>query len=148
MLIENHKVVSNPRDLYHPSLQYFNLPGDFKLENGACLTDTTIAYRTFGTLNADKSNVIWVCHALTADSNPTDWWSGLVGSKALINPKKYFIVCANMLGSCYGSTGPKDFNPHTGERYLRDFPSITLRDIVNAQDRLRKHLGISTIALA
>lgn len=147
MLIESRNVEANPRGSNHNNLQYFSLKGDFSLESGTFLTDATVAYRTFGRLNADQSNVVWVCHALTADTNPTDWWSGLVGKGGLIDPDQYFIVCANILGSCYGSTGPKDFNPATGERYLREFPLLTIRDIVKAHDRLRKHLVIERIAL-
>lgn len=128
-------------------LKHFTIKGDFSLENGSFLTDPVIAYHTFGQLNADHSNVVWVCHALTANANPLEWWPGLIGEKELINPKDHFIICANILGSCYGSTGPKDFNPITGERYLREFPLLTIRDLVKAHELLRAHLGISNIHL-
>lgn len=128
-------------------IQYFTIKGDFSLENGSFLTDPVIAYHTFGELNKDKSNVVWVCHALTANANPLEWWPGLVGENDLINPKDHFIVCANILGSCYGSTGPKDFNPTTGDRYLREFPLVTIRDMVKAHELLRAHLGITSIYL-
>jgi len=85
----------------------------FILENGKVLPSLQIAYQTYGTLNKAKSNVIWVCHALTANSDAADWWKGLVGDNCLIDPAQYFIVCANMPGSCYGSTGPTSIDPIT-----------------------------------
>ncbi len=125
----------------------FNSNTPFQLENGEILPELRIAYHTFGKLNNDHSNVVWVFHALTANANPIQWWPGLVGHDDLINPKDHFIVCANVIGSCYGSTGPKDFNPVNGERYLRDFPHFTIRDIVNAHKLLQQHLGIEKIFL-
>ena len=147
MIAQSQKYLAGSGDSVQHQIQYFTLKGDFSLENGSFLTDPVIAYHTFGNLNEDKSNVVWVCHALTANANPLEWWPGLVGEKDLINPNEYFIVCANILGSCYGSTGPKDFNPSTGERYLRSFPLITIRDMVKAHELLRAHLGISKIHL-
>jgi homoserine O-acetyltransferase len=88
-----------------------------------------------------------VCHALTASSDAADWWKGLIGEGCLINPEKYFIVCANMLGSCYGSTGPLSDNPVTGKPYYSDFPQVTIRDMVQSYILLRKHLGIDRIHL-
>lgn len=128
-------------------MQVFNHQDAFRLENGIVLPSVSIAYHTYGVLNADKSNVIWVCHALTASSDAAEWWKGLVGEGCLINPAEYFIVCANMLGSCYGSTGPLSYNPSTGQQYYSDFPQITIRDMVNAYILLRKHLGIENIQL-
>lgn len=147
MLTKSQNQLAESGDSAQEQIQYFTIKGDFSLENGSFLTDPVIAYHTFGKLNADASNVVWVCHALTANANPLEWWPGLVGEKDLINPKDHFIVCANILGSCYGSTGPKDFNPATGERYLREFPLITIRDMVKAHELLRAHLGISKIYL-
>lgn len=123
----------------------YNLP--FELENGAQLPSLTIAYHTYGTLNADKSNVIWVCHALTANSDAADWWAGVVGTGCVINPEKYFIVCANILGSCYGTTGPLSINPISGKPWMHAFPLITIRDMVNAHILLRQHLEIDSIHL-
>lgn len=119
------------------------LSGDFLLESGKVLTDLQIAYTTSGKLNTDKSNVIWVCHALTANANPTEWWPGLVGEDCIINPQEHFIVCANVIGSCYGSSGPlSEKNP-----LYSDFPFVTIRDMVNAHIRLADHLGIDQIKL-
>lgn len=127
--------------------KFFRPTGQFTLESGERLAEINIAYHTFGKLNHDQSNVVWVCHALTANANPLIWWPGLVGTDYLINPKDHFIVCANIIGSCYGSTGPKNFNPTTGERYLRNFPSLTIRDLVSAHRLLLEHLGIQEILL-
>ncbi len=117
----------------------------FKLENGGKLPDLQIAYHTYGKFNPQKNNVIWVCHALTANSDVFDWWPGLFGKNDFFNPNDYFIVCANNLGSCYGSTGPLSINSYTGTPWFSYFPSITIRDMVRAHDLLRAHLGIEKI---
>ena len=127
--------------------QTYHHPLPFVLESGNTLPELRIAYQTFGELNAAQDNVVWVCHALTANANPLEWWPGLVGHDELINPDEHFIICANIIGSCYGSTGPRDFNPETGERYLTEFPAFTIRDIVQAHELLRRHLGIEQIYL-
>ena len=128
-------------------MKIFEYTNDFTLENGHVLNGLTIAYKTYGKLNAGKSNVVWVCHALTANADAADWWKGVVGEGCVIDPEKYFIVGANILGSCYGTTGPLSNNPKTGLPYYSDFPSVTIRDIVNAHILLRKHLGIENIYL-
>lgn len=125
----------------------FKYTNSFTLESGFTFPEIEIAYTTYGTLNADKSNVVWVCHALTANSDAADWWNGVVGSNHVIDPGKYFIVCANILGSCYGSTGPLSINPVTQQPYYGSFPLITIRDMVNAHILLRRHLGIEKIFL-
>lgn len=127
--------------------QVFDYQEDFTLENGAVLPCLTIAYTTHGTLNAAKNNVVWVCHALTANADATAWWKGLVGEGCYIDPKKYFIVGANIIGSCYGTTGPLSINPDTQQPYYASFPGITIRDMVQAHILLRKHLGIASIHL-
>lgn len=124
----------------------YNKP--IKLESGTTLPKVDIAYNTFGELNADKSNVVWICHAFSANSDPTEWWPGMVGEGLFLDPKKYFIVCANMLGSCYGTTGPLSINPETGQKYYKDFPVVTVRDMVQTLTILRKHLGIEKIYFA
>lgn len=128
-------------------MKFFDYPTDFTLENGTTLPSIRIAYDTYGTLNEAKNNVVWVCHALTASSDAVDWWKGLIGENCLINPEKYFIVCANMLGSCYGSTGPTSINPETGTPYYAHFPQVTIRDMVQSYILLRKYLGIENIQL-
>lgn len=123
----------------------FQHKGEFKLENGQSLHDIQIAYHTAGELNAKRDNVIWVCHAMTANSDVAEWWPNMVGDGLLFDTSKYFIICANYLGSCYGTTGPLSINPETNQPYYHDFPLITIRDMVNAHELLREHLNISKI---
>jgi len=125
----------------------FHYKEAFELESGKKLPGITVSYHTYGKLNATKNNVVWVCHALTANSDVSRWWPGIVGEGKCIDPDKYFIVCANILGSCYGSTGPLSIDPLTGEPFYSNFPLITIRDMVKAHILLRKHLGIEQIRL-
>lgn len=129
------------------SVQKFKWSENFLLENGAELAEFTLGYSTLGNLNSDRSNVVWICHALTANSKPEEWWPGLVGEGKVFDPEKHFIICVNMLGSCYGSTNPDSLNPATGAPYLDTFPMITIRDMVRAMDLLRQSLGITKITL-
>lgn len=129
------------------TLKHYKYDHSFKLESGKELPSLEIAYHTYGELNKKKNNVIWICHALTANSDPADWWSGLVGEGKIFDTKKYFIVCPNILGSCYGSSGPWTINPHTGKKYYSSFPQVTIRDIVNAHILLKKNLGIEIISI-
>lgn len=117
----------------------------FKLENGKKLRKIELAYQTYGKLNAKKDNVIWACHALTANSDVLDWWKGLFGNNDLFNPEEHFIICANVLGSHYGSTNPLSENPVTGLPYYLSFPEFTIRDLVSAHRLLAEHLGIKDI---
>jgi homoserine O-acetyltransferase len=119
----------------------------FALESGEELADLQIAYHTYGTLNSRRDNIIWVCHALTANSDVADWWPHTVESGRFLDPSRYFIVCANVLGSHYGTTGPLSVNPKTGRAYYGDFPRFTIRDIVNAHRLLAEHLGISRVRM-
>ena len=115
------------------------------LERGGTLENLQIAYSTFGTLNERKDNVIWVCHALTANSDVADWWPHTVVPGGFLDPEKWFVVCANIIGSHYGSTGPLSVNPSTGRPYYHNFPSITIRDMVKAHILLSHHLGLDGI---
>lgn len=117
----------------------------FKLENGKKLRNLEIAYQTYGKLNANKDNVIWACHALTANADVLEWWKGLFGNNALFNPDEHFIICANIVGSHYGSTNPLSTNPVTGLPYYLAFPEFTIRDLVSAHQLLAAHLGIQHI---
>lgn len=112
------------------------------LEYGKCLENVTLAYHcNSDTVNPEKARrTIWICHALTANSDPSEWWDGIVGPGKLFDTEKDFILCANNLGSCYGSTGPSNYG---GDPL--DFPEYTVRDIVNGHDTLRKHLGLEKI---
>lgn len=122
--------------------QFFFHDEPLQLEGGGTLPSLRVAYDTYGSLNKTADNVIWVCHALTASSNVSEWWSGLFGNKKALDPGKYFIVCANIIGSHYGSTGPLDMNPETGKKWYANFPFITVRDMVNVHRLLMKHLEI------
>lgn len=127
------------------TISTYNYTKTFKLESGKKLRKLEIAYQTYGKLNAKKDNVIWACHALTANSDVLDWWKGLFGNNALFNPEEHFIICANVLGSHYGSTNPLSKNPVTGLPYYLSFPELTVRDQVSAHRLLATHLGIQQI---
>lgn len=122
----------------------FNSPEPFELESGSLINDLKIAFNTYGTFEKGKSKVVWVCHALTANSNVFDWWEGVFGEEDLFNPEEHFIVCANIIGSCYGSSGP--LNTFENDKPLLDlFPFVTTRDMARAHDLLRRHLKIDRI---
>lgn len=119
----------------------------FRLECGEVLSDITIAYHTYGKLNAERSNCIWVCHALTANSDVAQWWPHTVENGRFLDPEKNFIICANIIGSCYGSTGPMTINQATGQPWYDSFPRLTIRDIVQAHILLANHLGLDKISV-
>lgn len=123
----------------------FHSSEPFRLETGESLPELTVAYHTYGKLSAERDNVVWVCHALTANSDPADWWPGTVEQGAFLDPDRWFVVCANILGSPYGTTAPLHVNPSTGAPYYNDFPLFTIRDMVNAHRLLADHLGIDRI---
>ncbi|MVN92350.1 homoserine O-acetyltransferase family protein [Mucilaginibacter aquatilis] len=127
------------------STQHYRYNGTVELESGAQLEGIDIGYHTFGKLNAAKDNVVWVCHALTANSDVFDWWKGIVGEGYFFNPEEHFIVCANVLSSNYGSTNPLSINPATGQPFYLDFPQVTIRDMVQAHLLLANYLGIDKI---
>lgn len=104
-----------------------------------------LAYHTYGEMNSEGNNVKWVFHALTANSDAASWWSGLFGDGKILDPDKDFIVCVNMPGSCYGSTGPLSTNPKTGEKYYHNFPYLTIRDMVHCFHKLKTFLGIAQV---
>ena len=122
----------------------FHLP-DLLLESGETLAGVHVAYRTWGQLNAERDNVVWVCHALTANADVLGWWPGLFGPGCHFDPSDWFIVCANVLGSCYGSTGPLDADPTTGQARFQHFPLLTIRDMVAAHEALRQELELTDI---
>ena len=125
--------------------QFFTYPHPVQLEAGGSLPSVEIAYHTYGTLNADKSNVIWICHALTANSDVMDWWASFLKEGNMYDLSEYYIVCANILGSCYGTSGPLSTNPETSQSYYSSFPTVTVRDMVKMHILLREELGISKI---
>ncbi len=117
----------------------------FTLESGRVLPSIHLAYTTYGELNNTKSNVVWIFHALTANSNAAEWWPGLVGTNKVFNPHQYFIICVNMPGSCYGSISPLDIDKSTGNPFYHDFPFFTTRDMIRSYQLLKDHLGIEHI---
>ena len=117
----------------------------FRLESGAELSDLQLTYTTLGKLNAAKDNVVWIFHALTANSNPAEWWPGLVGEGKFFDPSRHFIICVNKPGSPYGSSSPLTIDPATGEPYYTSFPVFTIRDIMRGYQLLQAHLGIEKI---
>ncbi|NDH48785.1 MAG: alpha/beta fold hydrolase, partial [Acidimicrobiia bacterium] len=134
--------------------RFFTLPADRKLaiDVGVVMEGVTTAYETWGSLNSDASNAILLCHAWTGDSHvagrageghPTPgWWEGAVGPGLAIDTNQFFVVCANVLGGCQGSTGPASPHPVDGKPYGSRFPVITIRDMVRTQARLADHLGV------
>jgi len=134
--------------------QKFFLDEPFLMESGELLKNVSVAYETYGKLNEEGTNAIIICHALTGDSHASSynfpdsregWWDGIIGINKAFDPEKYFIVCSNFLGGCYGTTGPASINPTTGKPYNFNFPQMTVRDMVNLQYKLIKYLNINRI---
>ncbi|MDR2292645.1 MAG: homoserine O-acetyltransferase [Prevotellaceae bacterium] len=128
----------------------YNKP--FTFECGKTLNGLELCYHTSNEYSADKTTV-WICHALTANSNPEEWWNVLVGKGKFFDTEKYFVICVNMLGSCYGSSGPASVDIDTTNKnkpkdfYLLDFPETSVRDIVEAHKIVKNHIGIEKIDL-
>ncbi|MEX0610314.1 MAG: homoserine O-acetyltransferase [Balneolaceae bacterium] len=119
----------------------------FVTESGFELSEPVAAYKSWGNLNPEKDNVVFICHALTGNPHADEWFGGLMGAGKTIDPDKHFVVCPNILGSCYGTTGPCSINPKTGKAYQADFPEITIRDIVRFHQLLLDDLGVNGIEL-
>jgi homoserine O-acetyltransferase len=127
-------------------------PNEMPLDSGETLGPITLAYETYGQLDAARRNAILICHALSGtahvagyhspDDKKAGWWDGMVGPGKAFDTSRYFVICPNCIGGCSGSTGPSSVNPRTGERYARDFPVVTMADMVRAQKGLIDHLGI------
>ncbi len=141
----------NPRDSL---VAHFGPDKPLKLDAGVELAPFQIAYKTYGTLNAQRSNAVMICHALTGDhhvasTNPVTgkpgWWEIMVGPGRPIDTERYFVICSNVMGGCLGTSGPASINPATGKPYGLDFPVITIRDMVRAQAMLLDRLGIETL---
>ena len=129
----------------HPSTHVYTTTSPFHLELGGVLPHLEIAYTAYGNRNAGKT--IWICHALTANANPMEWWPSLVGEGKHFDPKDSNIICANILGSCYGTSGPLSIDPSRKEPYYSSFPNITIRDMVRAHQLLAQHLQVPHIDL-
>ncbi len=161
-----------PRSSLNRVVDIFSLAQPFQFENGTTLDEIEIVYETYGTLNTDASNAILVCHALTGGANVAGdpfypenilkkspqlatvngkmegWWKSLIGPGKTLDTSKYFIISSNILGSCYGTSGPASLNPKTGKKYGAGFPQVTVRDMVRAQKALLEHLRIDQLAMA
>lgn len=137
--------------------QYFTFgapPDELKLESGRKLGPVTLAYETYGRLNADKSNAVLVCHALSGNAHAAGfhagdktpgWWDDMIGPGKALDTEQYFVICSNIIGGCKGSTGPSSVNAQTGRPYASDFPIITIADMVEAQRHLIDFLGIERL---
>ncbi len=130
-----------------PDTHYFEVPGRVCLESGSCLDEVVIAYRTWGNpRNANKSAVL-VCHALTGSADVDAWWPGMIGPGKVFDPDRDYIICSNILGGCYGTTGPASLRPGSRERYRAAFPQVSVRDMVNVQRLLLDYLGVERLSL-
>ena len=141
----------HPRDSL---VAHFGADKPLKLDSGIALSPFQIAYKTYGRLNADKSNAVLICHALTGDQHVASvhpvtkkngWWETLIGPGQPIDTERYFVICTNVVGGCIGSSGPSSTNPQTGKPWGLEFPVITIRDMVRAQAMLLDHLGIEQL---
>ncbi len=141
-------------DAPHSEVVPFGVDRPLELDAGSTLSPLTIAYQTYGTLNAAKTNAILVCHALTGDQHVANdhpitgkpgWWQTMVGPGKPIDTTRYFVIASNVVGGCMGTTGPASLNPATGRPYGLDLPVVTIRDMVRAQAMLIDHLGIEIL---
>jgi len=141
-------------DAPHSLVAHFGPDLPLQMDAGGSLNSLTIAYQTYGALNADKSNAILVCHALTGDQHVANehpitgksgWWQTMVGPGRPIDTNRYFVISSNVVGGCMGTTGPASLNPATGRPYGLDLPIVTIRDMVRAQAMLIDNLGIETL---
>jgi homoserine O-acetyltransferase len=127
--------------------QLWRSPRPFRLESGKTLPELEVAYRTWGRLSPGRDNAVLVCHALTGSADVDLWWPGVLGPGRALDPKRDYVICSNVLGSCYGSTGPTRLDPASGAVWGERFPEITVRDMVRAQALLLDALGVRRLAL-
>jgi homoserine O-acetyltransferase len=127
--------------------QFLRVPGEFVLENGDVLKDVEVAYRTWGSPENATEHAILICHALTGSADVEAWWPDIIGAGMTFDPARDYIICANILGSCYGTTGPVSHKPGTETRYQADFPSVSVRDMVELERILLDELGVEHIEL-
>ncbi|MCX7906505.1 MAG: homoserine O-acetyltransferase [Bacteroidetes bacterium] len=130
-----------------PDTRFWTHPGPFKLECGAVLPHVQVAYRTWGRLAEGCANAVLVCHALTGSADADRWWAGLIGPGRALDVERDYIVCSNVLGSCYGTTGPLSPRAKGRDPWGPDFPPITIRDMVRLQAVLLEHLGVRRLRL-
>ncbi|HET6628703.1 MAG TPA: homoserine O-acetyltransferase [Woeseiaceae bacterium] len=130
-----------------PETRYFEVPGRVPLESGACLDEVVVAYRTWGSPRHADASAVLICHALTGSADVDLWWPGIIGPGNAFDPGRDYIVCSNILGGCYGTTGPASMRPGSGERYRAAFPPVSVRDMVNVQRLLLEHLRIERLSV-
>lgn len=139
-------------------IELYDEGSPLKLESGVDLAPVHVAYETYGSLNAEGTNAILICHALTGNAHAAElrsngspssvsngWWDGVIGSGKAFDTDRHFVICSNFLGSCYGTTGPTSSNVSTGQPYRMSFPQVTVRDMVRVQRRLVCHLGVNRL---
>lgn len=129
-----------------PDTRYFSV-GELPLESGQRLDEVTVAYRSWGNVANATHRAVLICHALTGSADVESWWPGLIGPDGAFDPARDYIVCSNILGGCYGTTGPVSRRPGSNRRYRADFPRISVRDMVHLQRRLLEHLGVQQLEL-
>ncbi|UCG71314.1 MAG: alpha/beta fold hydrolase, partial [Chromatiales bacterium] len=129
------------------STEIVHIP-EFTLEAGTVLRDVPVAFRTWGSLNAGGTNAIVICHALTGNPEADDWWADLLGPGRALDTDRYFVVCANVMGSPYGTASPLTTNPDTGEPWGNEFPATTVRDTVALHRVLLDRLGVTQVLFA
>ena len=130
-----------------PETRFLDVSGGLSLELGGRLPELRVGYRTWGTLAPDGANAVVICHALTGSADADQWWTRMFGPGRAFDPERDFVVCSNLLGSCYGTTGPASVDPATGRPWLGAFPAITVRDMVRAQHALVTSLGVKRIRM-
>jgi homoserine O-acetyltransferase len=126
----------------------FALPAEFPLEAGGALRAASLRYAVYGEINAARDNVVFVCHALSGSAAVAEWWPAIFAANGVVDSPRDAVLGVNILGSCYGSTGPSSLNPATGQRYGRDFPLVGIGDIVRAEALLLDSLGVARLKLA
>ncbi len=131
-----------------PETRTLELPGPFELELGGTLPSVTVGYRTWGKLDRDGGNAVVICHALTGSADADLWWTHMFGPGRALDPARDFILCSNILGSCYGTTGPTSIDPSTGAPWFGTFPAVTVRDMVRVQRALAEALGVRRVRVA
>ena len=137
----------NFRSQISPETLYAELPDPLTLESGSVLPKVTVAYRTWGDIENAKHRTILICHALTGSADVDSWWPGIIGDGCAFDPARDFIICSNVLGGCYGTSGPVSAHPERDGLYKSDFPKVSIRDIVNVQAALLDYLGIEQLQL-
>jgi homoserine O-acetyltransferase/O-succinyltransferase len=137
--------MTKPIEPTHEADFVFAQDRPFRLDAGGELQPVTLRYARYGAMNAARDNVILVCHALSGSARAADWWSEMFGPERPFDPERHCILCVNVLGSCYGSTGPTSLNPHVGQPYAGDFPVVSIGDVVRSQAVLLDHLGVEQL---